>query len=188
MAVKKVTKAEKFGNAVREKVDALARIRRNMAHTTVPDTIEWDEVVDEDNQVDWDRFSVWLGESAERVGNVSGRGALWVSEYVLRGLNALLVDNPLLRKIEESLRDSKIKVSGSGFAKATARIKNAIKRNPAKSSYAMYYAMLLSMMVSVKTGAAQVQSGMDKSLNKQEVKSDADLNAGVVALPELKTL
>ena len=162
----KTTYAEKMGAAIDKVAQQLQKKREALGRKQVSDTVMWDELLDKENRVDLDRFAIWLRESGQMAGKVSGGVALWTLEYTVRALNALMVDNPVLRGIEKKLRTAKKTKAGKSLpSKVYAGALNKIKENPAKSSYAAYYALLATLLFSAKGIAL---SGKETSDDKKQ--------------------
>ena len=108
------TVAQKRGDDVRAAVDKLKKVRLNLQNKQIPDTVHLPDVftrVKNKNgesvlQVNQSKLKVWAEEVLKQTGKISGVSALWLAEYIVRGLNALFVDNALIRNMESASKNS----------------------------------------------------------------------------------
>ncbi len=134
------TVAQKRGDDVRRAADKLKKMRENLMKKNIPDTVRLNQVGaiyknafgKMDFQLDLDNLAVWLKENAQQFAKWSGVGMLWMSEYITRGLNYLLVDNVIIRNTEQATKNK-------GSTKFTTM-------HPWVESYLMYYMVFASMM------------------------------------------
>ena len=127
------TVAQKRGDDIRGAADKLKKVRLTLQSKNIPDTTHWNQLVVQTKnergetvfKFNTDKFKVWIKENAQQTGKISGVSALWMLEYLTRGLNTVLVDNPILRNMEQLAQK-----------KATTEF---IKKRPWVESYLLYF-------------------------------------------------
>ena len=103
------TVAQKRGDDIRGAADKLKKVRLTLQGKNIPDTTHWNQLVVQTKnergetvfKFNTDKFKVWIKENAQQTGKISGVSALWMLEYLTRGLNTVLVDNPIIRNMEQ---------------------------------------------------------------------------------------
>ena len=101
--------SEKYGEKIRGLAERIVQARHELSARRVPDTVKWNELAEiykdvfDRNRlyIDWKKFGVWTKEIAQGTGKISGVSALWLAEYLVRGLNKLMVDNKVLKLIDD---------------------------------------------------------------------------------------
>ena len=149
--------AELRGDDVRSAAEKLKQVRKKLTGWNVPDTVHWNQLVDinvdEKNiKINWDIVRIWIKENSKNGIKWSGIGLLWMTEYLTRGLNSVLVDNKILRNTEK-------------IAKENAKTK-FIKNHPWLESYLLYYVVVVNMMIA--GGQLAINKVNQKSKDKQE--------------------
>lgn len=127
------TVAQKRGDDIRGAADKLKKVRLTLQGKNIPDTTHWNQLVVQTKnergetvfKFNTDKFKVWIKENAQQTGKISGVSALWMLEYLTRGLNTVLVDNPIIRNMEQ-LAQKKAKTE-------------FIKKRPWVESYLLYF-------------------------------------------------
>lgn len=140
MSIKTV--AQKRGADVQNVANKLKSVRKSLAEKNIPDTVHWNQVATiyktqdgkKNIQVDWDKFAIWMKENAQHFGKLSGVGMLWMSEYLMRGLNKLLVDNQLIENLEQIAQKKSVTKFGH--------------KHPWVESYLIYYMFAASVLMS----------------------------------------
>ncbi len=157
------TVAQKRGDDVRAAVDKLKKVRLNLQNKQIPDTVHLPDVftrVKNKNgesvlQVNQSKLKVWAEEVLKQTGKLSGVSALWLAEYIVRGLNALFVDNALIRNMESASKNS-------AFTKIGAKY-------PWLKNYVLYYMMVGTMAVS---GGQLAANGFSKDNDNDDKKEN----------------
>ena len=106
------TFAQKRGDEVRVVADKLQKARLNLQNKKIQNTVRLSDVfVRAKNekgefvlQINSDKLVQWGDEVAKQTGKISGVSILWLLEYLSRGLNALLIDNTVVRNIEQGVQ------------------------------------------------------------------------------------
>ncbi|MBQ8686372.1 MAG: tetratricopeptide repeat protein [Alphaproteobacteria bacterium] len=144
---KKKTNVEKFGDAGRWLADQISDINKGVGKINVPNNVHLWKVAD----WDWTDYFVWPAEVLGKLTKLSGQGLLITTEYLVRAMNTILVDNPVLRGVEKGLRNKKTKKPGKDeLSKYYAKISNAIKDNPTLVAYLVYAAMMVGVITGGK--------------------------------------
>lgn len=157
------TVAQKGGDNMRAFAERISQTRKSVADIHVPDTVNWKEIAaisknsTGKNQIniDWKKFGVWTKEIAQRTGKLSGVSALWLAEYIVRGLNALFVDNALIRNMESASKNSAFTKFGTKY--------------PWLKNYVLYYMMVGTMAVS---GGQLAANGFSKDNDNDDKKEN----------------
>ena len=157
------TVAQKGGDNMRAFAERISQTRKSVADIHVPDTVNWKEIAaisknsTGKNQIniDWKKFGVWTKEIAQGTGKISGVSALWLAEYIVRGLNALFVDNALIRNMESASKNSAFTKIGTKY--------------PWLKNYVLYYMMVGTMAVS---GGQLAASGFSKDNDNDDKKEN----------------
>ena len=155
------TTAQKRGDDVRAVADKLKKVRLKLQNKKVPDTIHLSEVfVRVKNkegkyvlQVDKSKLKRWADEVAKQTGKISGVGGLWLLEYLTRGLNVVLVDNAVIRNMEDASKKNALTKFG--------------KKQPWLKNYLLYYMAVGTMAVS---GVQLAANGFSKDDDKEDDK------------------
>ena len=157
------TVAQKGGDNMRAFAERISQTRKSVADIHVPDTVNWKEIAaisknsTGKNQIniDWKKFGVWTKEIAQGTGKISGVSALWLAEYIVRGLNALFVDNALIRNMESASKNSAFTKFGTKY--------------PWLKNYVLYYMMVGTMAVS---GGQLAANGFSKDNDNDDKKEN----------------
>ena len=136
------TVAQKRGDDVRHIADKLKKLRLGLAKKKIPDTIHLNQLVVRTKnergevvlQLNQDKLKRWAGEVAQQTGKISGVGGLWLLEYLMRGLNTIVVDNAVVRNMEELSK----KNAATNFGKKHSWVE----------SYLIYYMFAASVLMS----------------------------------------
>lgn len=160
------TFAQKRGDEVRVVADKLKKARLKLQNKDVPNTVHLSDVfVRAKNekgesvlQINSDKLIQWGDEVAKQTGKLSGVSALWLMEYLMRGLNALLVDNVAVRNIEQGVQ-------------VTAATKIG-KNHPWMVSYLSYWTVLTILFSS---SGMMIKDGFNNNDDKQEKKEKKEV-------------
>ena len=122
------TVAQQRGDNMRAAADWINQQRKKVAEMQLPDTVKRTEIAeitkDENGKtsidVDWKKFAVWTKEIAQSAGKMSGVGALWLSEYFVRGINTVFVDNFIVRNIEQGAKEFATTKFGKNYSWVTS--------------------------------------------------------------------
>ena len=176
------TVAQKRGDDVRHIADKLKKLRLGLAKKKIPDTIHLNQLVVRTKnergevvlQLNQDKLKRWAGEVAQQTGKISGVGGLWLLEYLMRGLNTIVVDNAVIRNMEELSKK-----------KATT---NFGKKHSWVESYLLYFMMVGTMALS--GGQLTVNAlNQDKDKDNEKEKKEAVVpNKEQSVKKELKTI
>lgn len=162
MAQSKKTFTEKsWGKKMQDAAARLKDVRHNIREIEVDDTVNWRELVIEkkgadgkvERSLDVDKLKIWMSENLQAGAKWSGATLMWLSEYLVRGLNTVLVDNAALRAFEKKFSQKKKR----GFA----------KNNPAFMAHAVYWAVMAGVIFG-GTKFAESQSNQDEKKHKIE--------------------
>ena len=150
---KKKTVAQNVGDNVREAADKLKRVRKKIKSVEISDDFHLADIKK------WEPADVigWLGEVSGHALKLSGVSLLWLTEKIMRAMNGVMVDNTVLRGVEQKFANKK----NDGFA----------KNHPAVMSYLMYYAIMLMTVL----GGRAVYNALDKDdsqTDKKEQQAD----------------
>ena len=136
MAEKKtVTYTQEYGDKGRDVADMLERGRHRVMQWDVPDSAHWNELL-VDSKLDLRKLKTWLKENVQMGVKLTGGATLWWMEYLVRGLNGLLVDNAVLRAGERGFAGKKKK----GF----------VKNHPALMSHLVYWFVMAGIVIGGK--------------------------------------
>lgn len=172
------TVAQKRGDDVRHVADKLKKLRLSLAKKKIPDTVHLNQLIVRTKnergeivlQLNQEKLKRWAGEVAKQTGKISGVGGLWLLEYLTRGLNAVVVDNAIIRNMEE-------------LSKKNAATKFG-KKHPWVESYLLYFMMVGTMTLS---GGQLIINNLNQ--DKENEKKEAFVpNKGQAVKKELKTI
>lgn len=158
------TSSQKFGDGVKKFSDKVKNVRKKVAGWNVPDTAHLSDVfvrVKNDSgesvlQINQDKLKRWAKEVAQQTGKISGVGGLWLLEYLSRGLNAIFVDNVVIRSMENVTKNNALTKFG--------------KNHPWIANYLLYY-MIVGTMAAAATQLAVNDFSKDEDKeNKKEYK------------------
>lgn len=158
------TSSQKFGDGVKKFSDKVKKARKKVAGWNVPDTAHLSDVfvrVKNDSgesvlQINQDKLKRWAKEVAQQTGKISGVGGLWLLEYLSRGLNAIFVDNVVIRSMENVTKNNALTKFG--------------KNHPWIVNYLLYY-MMVGTMVTAGTQLAVNGFNKEDEKNKKEYKA-----------------
>ena len=105
---KTVTYTQEYGDKGRDVADMLERGRHRVMQWDVPDSAHWNELL-VDSKLDLRKLKTWLKENVQMGVKLTGGATLWWMEYLVRGLNGLLVVNAVLRAGERGFAGKKKK-------------------------------------------------------------------------------
>ena len=173
----KKTVAQKRGDDIRSAADNLKKIRLKLQRKTIPDTAHLSDllVVKKNNQggntieltanegkttyttieLNTKKLKTWSSEVAQQTGKISGVSVLWLLEYLTRGLNTVLVDNYLIRSMEQVSQ----KNAATKF----------IKKHPWIESYLLYF---MAMGTIVFSGGNLILNELDNDKEKNQDKHE----------------
>ncbi len=162
------TNSQKFGDGVRKIADKVKGARKKVAGWNVPDTAHLSDVfvrVKNDSgesvlQINQDKLKRWAKEVAQQTGKISGVGGLWLLEYLSRGLNAIFVDNVVIRSMENVTKNNALTKFG--------------KKHPWIKNYLLYYMMVGTMTTA---GTQLAVNGFNKEDNKEDEKNKKEYKA-----------
>ena len=162
------TNSQKFGDGIRKFADKVKGTRKKVAGWDEPDTVHIKQVIkngtDENGkkvtEINWNDFATWLKEIAQFGLKGGGIATLWLAEYLSRGLNAIFVDNVVIRGMENATKNSVL----TKFGKKYPWIKN----------YLLYYMMVGTM---VTAGTQLAVNGFNKEDNKEDEKNKKEYKA-----------
>ena len=174
------TIAQKRGDDIRAVADKLKKVRLKLQNKKIPDTAHLSEIfVRVKNkegkyvlQINQSKLKRWADEVAKHTGKISGVSGLWILEYLSRGLNAVVVDNAIIRNMEE-------------LSKKTAKTKFG-KKHSWVESYLLYFMMVGTMTLS---GGQLIINNFNQDKDKENEKKEAFVpNKGQAVKKELKTI
>lgn len=159
----KKTVAQKRGDDIRSAADNLKKIRLKLQRKTIPDTAHLSDllVVKKNNQggntieLNTKKLKTWSSEVAQQTGKISGVSVLWLLEYLTRGLNTVLVDNYLIRNMEQVSQ----KNAATKF----------IKKHPWIESYLLYF---MAMGTIAFSGGNLILNELDNDKEKNQDKHE----------------
>ena len=146
--IKKTTKMQMYGDAVRRLADKIKRSRQDVMRWNAPDNAHFRDVV-HDGGVVWGTLGAAIGESTLQGGKITGVALLWMVEYMTRAMGGLLVDNPLLRAGERGFGSVKVGKNKQGEDK---KFQAFLKAHPNLASYVAYYMLCVSLIVGAGYG------------------------------------
>ena len=158
-------KIRNAGDVLRDVAYEVDIFARNVAGMPMPDTVG---IRDVDS---WKKFGVWLREVAGVGAKYSGAGMLFAMEYVMRLINAMVVDNVALRKLADAYERVKIsQKKPQGFVeKVKKTVGTGVKNNPILTAYFTYL-----MTWAVATGGTGMAVARDKDKDDaQTTKTEA---------------
>lgn len=117
---------------------------------------------------------------AKGTAKISGVGLLWLMEYIVRGLNTVLVDNKILQVGEHNLKvaaeniEKKIdKDTGQPFGESF--FTKLVKKHPGIMSYLTYYMMLAGIVGGGFAGSAVADKIEERKIEKAEQKEREEI-------------
>ncbi len=172
------------GDDVRLFADRIKKLRKAAVGQQVPDTVRWNEIAnvsqdkkgDRKLEIDLDKLGVWLKENAQQGKKWTRVSALWVSEYLTRAINKLMVDNGLLRggefafekgaKLSENIKNKEGKKIGETF------VSRIVKNRPWVFSYLMYYLIATTFVAGAVKEPVPEQD--KEEVKKENVEKETD--------------
>ena len=104
------------GDKVKSVADAVQKVRKKLSQWQVADTVKMDDLNPkkhpiqsvEDFVAGARKWAEWNSEVAQTIAKPTGVVALWIMEYITRGIDKVLVDNPVLRAMEDKFTRVKV--------------------------------------------------------------------------------
>ena len=109
----------------------------------------------------------WDAESIEQGAKYAGVAILWLVEYLIRVLNALVIDNKIIRVVEDGV--SGIKVDERKKDNKWQQFKKGVKNHPVLISYLVYY---IALVLAVSGAAYKIFGDDTKETKKETVKKN----------------
>ena len=170
MAYRKITRTEKLGRGPKAVADFLKGLRKDLSSVKVSDEAHLKDIRN------WGLgdASRWVGEVTGQTLKLSGVSLLWLTEYLTRGFNKLVVDNKIVRELEQFAEQSAKKSEQAidkktGKKQGETKMSRFVKKHPWVLGYLTYW----SMLVATAGGALAVGEAVmpdDKDAPKKEVK------------------
>lgn len=109
----------------------------------------------------------WDAECIEQGAKYAGVAILWLVEYLIRVLNALVIDNKIIRVVEDGV--SGIKVDERKKDNKWQQFKKGVKNHPVLTSYLVYY---IALVLAVSGVAYKIFGDDTKETKKETVKKN----------------
>lgn len=148
MADKMNSGVKSFGRGVVVAADKMKKIRKNLKKLDLPNTVHLKSL----NNWNKDDAVTWMNEVAGQTLKLSGVTVLWMAENLTRVINKTLVDNVVLRKIEQLVEDlakksENIKDKKTGKKRGETDVTRFVKNNPWIMAYFTYWTVLSAGVV-----------------------------------------
>lgn len=162
------TKAEIAGKVVNRFADGIHDVAGTLRDVEVPDTVHLKDIKD------WDlsKGMRWLGENGMTLSKYSGAALMYVTEYLTRVMNSLLINNPVLRGMENKFANSKIEKpqQDSKLSKFKVAVQKMAKKHPALTSYLAYYMFMGGILLGGGYAANGANQDQSDSVRKEAAK------------------
>lgn len=173
MSYRKVTTAEKVGRVPKKLAGFVKQGRERVASVSISDDVHLRDVSN------WDKgdFFKWLKEVSGQTVKMSGVSALWLMEYLTRGVNKVFIDNRLVRNLEQVVESGAKKAEQSidvstGEKRGETKLTRFMKKYPWVLGYFTYWSMLVASYGAAGMVGEAVLAD-DKEAPKKEIKQDS---------------
>ena len=173
---------KKAGDGLRWVADGIEAGRENLQKVHVPNSAKFPT-----KKEDWQQGMKWVAQKLLATGKVTGVSLLWLTEYLVRAMNAIMVDNKLLRGLEKFTEENakkfeKGKDSKTGRKRGESVMSRFSKNNPWVWAYLTYYASLVGLVAGGATVVDNIkdsqQQGESKPKKEIVVEDDKKTQAG----------